>query len=314
MSSNSRRSFAFLAAILISGGLAPAGQAARGVHPQRPPGPVIDDSTRMASVIVNDIRALYGGDDNFAVMRGLRYYVSYTIPGPDGATVRSWTETHYVWIHDANRLRIDTDEDSTIVIVNGDTTRVFRAGAWSVDPAIAEGARAQAQASTWLWRLPRALLLPGIEARMLDSLARDEPFRVRYRYLEPGLGRAVGTILTVTFAPPTYVMRTLHWYDPRTRAWFLLELADDRRRYDWTWPERRTLRASNAAGEPGPIIWTARIEDMQIEGLMPEVVLTPPGSGPGVVVVADSVASAAAQAPPVTPADSAASGGRRAAR
>ena len=37
------------------------------------------------------------------------------------------------------------------------------------------------------------------------------------------------------------------------------------------------------AGEPGPVLWTAVVQDMQIEGQMPDILLAPPGAGPGVV-------------------------------
>lgn len=290
MSSNSRRSLVAGSLVLAAAlALVPAGQAARRERAPRAPAAPADDSTRAANTIVHEIRALYGGDDNFAELDGLRYYVTFTIPGPDGAPVRSWTETHAVWMHDPPRVRIDTDVDSTIVIVSADTTRLFRDGEWRTEPKLAAAARDQALDALWFWRLPRALVEPRLHPRLLDEVTRDRPFRVRYRYDAPGLGRPVGTELIVTFAPPTYTMRTLHWYDPRTRAWFLLELADDRRRYDWTWPERRTLRASNAAGEAGPIVWTALVQDMQLEGRMPAILLSPPGAGPGVL------------APPPTP-------------
>lgn len=297
MSSSSRRSLAAVAAILAALALAPAGQAERRARPARSPAPAMDESTRIASGIVNEIRALYGGDDNFAAMDGVRYFVTFTIPGPDGAPVRSWTETHYVWLRPPARMRVDTDEDSTVVIVSGDTTRVERGGTWRTDPELAATLREQALDAAWFWTLPRSLLHPLIRARLLDPIVKGDPFRVRYEYTAPGLGRPPGTILTVTFAPPTYTMRSLHWYEPHSRAWFLLELADDRRRYDWTWPERRTLRASDAAGTPGPVVWTALYQDMQLEGRMPLAVLTPPGSGPGVLLPPEASPPDSAPAP-----------------
>jgi hypothetical protein len=199
--------------------------------------------------------------------------------------VRKWTESHHVWLHGAPRARIDVEEDSTIVIVAGDTTRVFRGGAWvdAADTSVIAAARDQALDLVWSWRLPRNLVDPAIRTRLRGAPARGAPFTARFHYDRPGLGRPAGTILDVTFAPPNYSMRRLHWYDPRTKGWYLLELADDKRRYDWTWAERRTLHASNAAGEPGPVVWSAVVQDLQIEPALPAVVLAPPGSGAGVV-------------------------------
>jgi len=58
----------------------------------------------------------------------VRYYVTYRIPGPDSTTVRQWTESHFVWTHDRPRIRIDNADDSTVVVVTGDSTFVRRAG------------------------------------------------------------------------------------------------------------------------------------------------------------------------------------------
>ena len=295
MASNSRPdATAIVVAALIAGALAalvPDGAAARRT---RAPGPasasdsaapryVADDSTRSAQSLVHEIRSLYGGDDNYAAMEGIRYYITFTMPGPEGAPVRTWTEAHYVWLHGAPRIRIETVEDSSIVIVSGDTTRVRRDGRWIDDPVTVAAAREQALDAVWTWRLPRNLLSPAIRARQLDPAQRGVPFTTRFWYEHPGLDRPQGTILGVTFAPPSFTMRRLHAFDPRSGSWTILDLEDDRSRYDWTWAERRTLRAANAAGEPGPVLWTAVVQDMQIEGRMPAILLSPPDAGAGVV-------------------------------
>ena len=57
----------------------------------------------------------------------------------------------------------------------------------------------------------------------------------------------------------------------------MLELEHDQKRYEWTWAERRTLRASDSEGKAGPVILEAQIEDMQLESMMPTEVLAPPG-------------------------------------
>ena len=41
--------------------------------------------------------------------------------------------------------------------------------------------------------------------------------------------------------------------------------------------------AADAAGEPGPVLWSAVVQDLQIEGQMPVAVLYPPDAGAGVV-------------------------------
>jgi hypothetical protein len=274
-----------VAAGLLAGGAA-APPARRPPEAKRP-AVVADESTAVAQGLIWEIRVNYGGRDSWEQMDGLRYFITYTIPGPGGAPVRTWTESHHVWLHGEPRARIDVGEDSTIVIVAGDTTRVFRDGAWvgAADSTVIAAARDQALDLVWTWRLPRNLVNPAIRARQRNANVRGEPFTTRFHYERPGQGRPEGTVLDVTFAPPAYVMRRLHWYDPRTRAWFLLELADERNRYGWTWAERRTLHASNPAGEPGPVIWSAVVQDLQIEPAMPAVVLAPAGSGAGVVAV-----------------------------
>jgi len=296
LSSNSRPDVRF--AVVVLALLVVAAAAVAGPAPARPEArragvaapPAVDESTAVAQALVWDVRALYGGLDNWERMDGFRYYVTYTIPGPEGAPVRTWTEVHHVWLHGAPRARIDVEEDSTIVIVSGDTTRVFRGGAWvgAADTTVIAAARDQALDLLWSSQLPRNLVNPAIRTRLRGPTARGEPFTARFHYDRPGLGRPEGTVLDVTFAPPTYAMRRLHWYDPRTRGWYLLELADDKSRYDWTWAERRTLHASNAAGEPGPVVWTAVVQDLQIEPAMPAAVLAPVGSAGVVPAPADT--------------------------
>ena len=250
-----------------------------------PAGTAVDDSTAFALGMLNEMRALYGGDDAWARIEGFRYDITFTIPGPGGAPVRTWTESHTVWTMGEPRARLDVLEDSTTVIVAGDTTRVFRDGRWSTDSLVVGAARAQALDVIWAWHLPRNLVDRRLRLRQLDPNVKGEPFSTRAYFERPGLPRPQGTVLTVTFAPPTYAMRKLHWYDPRAGAWYLLELADDRMRYGFTWAERRTLHASDAAGEAGPVLWTAVLTDFQIEPepQMPAVVLHPPGAGVGVV-------------------------------
>ena len=69
----------------------------------------------------------------------------------------------------------------------------------------------------------------------------------------------------------------MHWYDPRSRAWFLLDLAEEQTHYGWRWAARRTLRTSDASGAPGPVVLDARIENLAIANEMPEDLLHPPG-------------------------------------
>ena len=279
-------------ALLAAAALALGATVAAGVAPEkkeparapaRPPGVVVDDSTAAALGMLNEMRGLYGGDDAWARIEGFRYDLAYTIPGPGGAPVRTWTESHFVWVQGEPRARLDVIEDSTIVIVAGDTTRVFRDGAWSTDSTVVAQARAQALDVIWSWQLPRNLVDRRLRLRQLQPSVKDEPFSTRASFDKPGLSRPEGAVYTITFTPPTYAMRRLHWYDPRARAWYLLELADDRSRYGFTWAERRTLHASDAAGEAGPVLWTAVVSDFQIEPFMPAVVLAPPGAGAGVI-------------------------------
>lgn len=275
--------FASAAGAVLPGKAKPATR--RTLPAPAPPAVVADESTRVAQSMIADLRALYGGDDNWARIDGFRYYMTYTIPGPGGAPVRTWTEAHFVWVRGVPRARIDIAEDSTIVIVVGDTTKVRRAGAWMTDSLVVAAGRAQALDALWAWHLPRNLVDPRIRARQLGASTRGKPVVTRFFFDRPGLERPQGTVLTVTFAPPTYAMRRLHWFDPRGRAWYVLELADDHQRYGFTWAQRRTLHASDAAGEAGPVLWTAVLEDFQIEGQMPALVLSPPGAGAGVVAV-----------------------------
>jgi hypothetical protein len=81
----------------------------------------------------------------------------------------------------------------------------------------------------------------------------------------------------VTFPPPTFALSTVHWYDPRARAWFLLELRDEKLIYGWRYAERRTLRTSDATGAPGPVVLEARIENLAVASEMPADLLHPPG-------------------------------------
>ncbi len=282
---------AALAALLLAGVGVPDGSAARRTRSPLPASGadsnaivyVVDESTSAAHALVHEIRSNYGGDENFAAMDGIRYYITYTMPGPEGAPVRTWTEAHYIWLHGAPRARIETIEDSTVILVNGDTTHVRRAGRWIDDPVPVAAAREQVLDAIWAARLPRNLNHPGIRARQLAEAQRGVPFTTRFFYEHPGLDRPEGTILEVTFAPPAYTLQRLYTFDPRAKAWTILELTDDRSRYRWTWAERRTLRAANAAGEPGPVLWTALVQDMQLEGRMPALLLSPPDAGAGVV-------------------------------
>ena len=54
----------------------------------------------------------------------------------------------------------------------------------------------------------------------------DVPFTTRFWYEHPGLDRPQGTILDVTFAPPTFTMRRLRTFDPRSGTWTLLDLEE----------------------------------------------------------------------------------------
>jgi hypothetical protein len=278
-----RLSFAAPAAILIALTLAPTARArGRRGAPEAPRGRTVselpaaaDDSSLAAQEWLMLLRSGYGGVDNWASLDGLRYYVTYRIPGPDGKTASEWTEAHLAWLHDRPRLRIDNATDSTVVIVTGDTTYVRRDGVWTSDPRATEAERAHAIVSLWLVRMPWNLLDFRLKRRLDPPFVKGEPLSVRVEY-GPDQDLPAGTRAWVRFDPPSYALRNVRWYDPRMKAWYLLELEDDHNRYGWTWSERRTLRSSDAEGKRGPVILTATIEDMQLDNAMPIVVLAPP--------------------------------------
>jgi hypothetical protein len=263
-------------------------------HVQRPtrPEPAIpaaaDDSSRAAHEMMLFLRTPYGGVDNWANLDGVRYYVTYRIPGPDSTKVSEWTESHLIWVHDRPRVRIDNSNDSTVVVVTGDTTYVRRAGTWSTDPDVIAQARSLALESSWLVRMPWNLLDFNLKRRLDPAYVKDGPLSVRIEY-GPGQDRPDGTRVWIRFDPPTYAARTIRWYDPRSKGWYLLELTGDQRRYGWTWATHRTLRASDSDGKPGPIILEAEIEDMQLDNAMPVTVLAPPGGIPVRAAPPDSV-------------------------
>ena len=242
----------------------------------------VDDSSAAANELLTYTRGDYGGLDNFTAIAGARYYVTYTIPGPEGATVRTWTESHMVWFHERPRVRIDNATDSTVVVVTGDTTYVRRDGKWSSDSLVVAEGRAQAMDAHWFLHLPWNLLNPALKRRLDPPWVKDGPLGVRVEYAA-NQDRPAGTRMWVNFTPPTYAIRTLRWFDPRSQSWYLLELSQDQKRYQWTWAGHRTLRASDSDGKPGPVVLEAQIEDMQLESTMPNEVLSPPG---GVAVVA----------------------------
>ncbi len=250
-----------------------------------------DDSTNEANRLLLMLRPLYGGVDNWAHLGGVRYYVTYRIPGPDSTTAKEWTESHFVWTHERPRMRIDNADDSTVVVVTGDSTFVRRGGEWVLDPAVVLPAREQALEEVWLTRVPWNLLDARLKRRLNRPWVEKGPLDLRIEY-GPGLDRPAGTRLFVRFDPPTYALRTMRWYDPRTRSWFLMEFSDEGRRYGWTWAGRRVLRASDADGAPGPILLTEVIQDMQLETFLPTEVLAPPG-GKAYVSRSDSTAAAA---------------------
>ena len=207
--------------------------------------------------------------------------------GPDSAKVREWTEAHIVWAHDRPRIRIDNADDSTVVVVTGDSTFVRRGGVWSSDPEVVAQARALALQNVWLLRMPWNLIDMNLVRRLDPPYVKDGPLSVRIEY-GPGQDLPAGTRAWVLFEPPTYAVRTIRWYDPVAKGWYLLELSGDQKRYGWTWAERRTLRASDAEGRPGPIILDATVEDMQLNNTMPLVVLAPPGGMPVRTAAPDS--------------------------
>jgi hypothetical protein len=175
--------------------------------------------------------------------------------------------------------------------VTGDSTFVRRAGAWVTAPEVVLPARAQALDEVWLLRAPWNLLDYDLKRRLNRDWAENQPLDVRVEY-GPGQDRPAGTRLFLRFDPPTYTLRAMRWYDPASRNWYLMEFADEGRRYGWTWSNRRVLRTSDAAGTPGPVVLTAEIQDMQLETFPPTDVLAPPG-GAAFVSRADTTATGA---------------------
>jgi hypothetical protein len=141
-------------------------------------------------------------------------------------------------------------------------------------------------------RVPWNLLDGRLKRRLLKPWAEGSPFEVSVEY-GPGADRPAGTHLFLRFDPPSYALRSMRWYDPASRNWYLMEFADEGKRYGWTWSGRRVLRTSDALGTPGPIVLTALIQDMQLETFLPTEVLAPPG-GVAVVSRADSTLTGAA--------------------
>jgi hypothetical protein len=246
--------------------------------PRIPPTPSsMDDSTAAALEQLALIPDAYGGDRIWDPIRGVRYDITYTIPGPEGVAVRTWTESHIVWTKLPVRVRIDNDSDSTIVVLRGDTCLVRRDGAWTADSAAVATERESAREARWLVCIPWDLLGEQPKRRLEQSIARDTALIVRAEY-GPGLDRSAGTIVRATFAPPDFHLRTVHTYDPRARAWFLLELANERTSFGWTWAERRTLRTSDEKGTPGAVVLEARIDNMTVASDLPPEILYPPGA------------------------------------
>lgn len=264
-----------------------AAQGHKGLQPSGLP-TVADDSSRSAHEMLTFLRGVYGGVDNWDNLDGLRYFITYRVVGPDSTKVNEWTEAHMVWTKGRPRVRIDNSDDSTIVVVTGDTTFVRRGGAWTTDAAVVSSARALALQNEWLLRMPWNLLDFSLKRRVDPPYVKDGPLSVRIEY-GPGQDLPAGTRVWVRFDPPSYAMRTVRWYDPAARGWYLLELAADQHRYGWTWAQRRTLRASDAEGRPGPVILDATVEDMQLDNAMPVTVLSPPGGIAVRVAAPDSV-------------------------
>jgi hypothetical protein len=236
-----------------------------------------DDSSAAAHSTLMLLRPVFGGIDTWAKIGGMRYYVTYRIAGPDSTTVHEWTESYITWAHDRPRIRIDNGEDSTAVVVTGDSTFVRRGGAWVTTPDVALHARSEALDEVWIMRLPWNLIDGNMHRRVEQDFASGKPLLLRVEY-GPGQDRPAGTRLFLRYDPPTYALRTMRWYDPRPRHWYLMEFSDEGRRYGWMWSNRRVLRSSDAAGTPGPIVWTALVQDMQVETFMPTEVLAPPGA------------------------------------
>ena len=246
-----------------------------------------DDSSRAAQEMLLFLRGVYGGVDNWGFIEGMRYYATFRIPGPDSTQVTEWTEAHMVWAHDRPRVRIDNATDSTVVVVTGDTTYVRREGQWTTDPTIVGPDRELALDASWLIRLPWNLLDWNLKRRIDPAFVKDGPLSVRVDY-GPGQDRPAGTQAWIRFDPPSYAVRQIRWYDPRSRNWFLMELSGDQQRYGWTWATRRVVHASDATGKVGPVVLDVRIEDMQIDNEMPLTVLAPP-NGVAVRAAADTV-------------------------
>ena len=293
MSSLSRLSSTLSLALIVA--LALSGTAFPAAHPAQPRRvaapttlpPAADDSSRAAHEMLTFVRGTYGGQDNWALLDGWRYYITYRLFGPDSTKVGEWTEAHMVWAKDAPRIRIDNSNDSTVVVVTGDTTYVRRGGVWSTDPAVVAQARALALQNVWLLRMPWNLLDFRLVRRLDPPFVKDGPLSVRIDF-GPGQDLPAGTRAWVRFDPPSYAVRSVRWYDPVAKGWYLLDLSGDQQRYGWTWAGRRTLRASDSDGRPGPIILDSTVEDMQLDNAMPLIVLSPPGATPVRAAAPDS--------------------------
>ena len=236
-----------------------------------------DDSSRAAHEMLLFLRGNYGGVDNWNFIEGMRYYATFRIPGPDSTQVSEWAESQMVWAHDRPRVRIDNATDSTVVVVTGDTTFVRQGGQWTTDPGIVEPARALALEAAWLIRVPWNLLDWNLKRRLDPPYEKDGPLSVRIDY-GPGQERPAGTQVWVRFDPPSYALRQVRWYDPRSKNWYLMELAGEQQRYKWTWSTQRRVYASDAEGKKGPLVLDVRIDDMHVENQMPTVVLAPPNA------------------------------------
>lgn len=236
-----------------------------------------DDSSRSANELLLFLRGLYGGVDNWSFIEGMRYYATYRIPGPDSTQVSEWTESHMVWAHDRPRVRIDNATDSTVVVVTGDSTFMRRGGVWITDPQLVDPARELALEAAWLIRVPWNIIDWNLKRRLDPPYVKDGPLSVRIDY-GPGQERPAGTQVWVRFDPPSYALRQVRWYEPRSKNWYLMELSGDQQRYKWTWASNRMVYASDAEGRKGPLVLSVRIEDMQIDNQMPTVVLAPPNA------------------------------------
>ena len=265
--------------LVLSAGVAFARKPVESKHAtavSNPP-PAADDSSRSAHEMLLFLRAVYGTIDNWNFIEGWRYYATFRIPGPDSTQVTEWTEAHMVWAHDRPRVRIDNATDSTVVVVTGDSTLVRRDGTWTTDPKVVEPARALALDAAWMVRIPWNLIDWNLKRRLDPPYVKDGPLSVRIDY-GPGQERPAGTQVWVRFDPPSYALRQVRWYDPRSKNWYLMELSGDQQRYKWTWATNRMVYASDAEGRKGPLVLSVRIEDMQIDNQMPTVVLAPPNA------------------------------------